>query len=207
MEGFLFNDKGKTDSFLSDRKRGEMKKKNRTKKLVVTGMLGTIAFLLMMLNLPVFTDFLKLDIGDIPALVGAFAYGPVVGIVVEIMKNMLDYLFKGSTTGIPIGHLANLTAGLLYVLPIYFVYKKFPSKTGLVIACLTGILLTTTFMSIFNYYYFLPLYAKYLNLNPESFGQMFEYIIKIIVPFNVLKGTVNSLVFFMIHPKLKKWFK
>lgn len=184
-----------------------MKRKNRTKKLVVTGMLGTIAFLLMMLNLPVFTDFLKLDIGDIPALVGAFAYGPVVGIVVEIMKNMLDYLFKGSTTGIPIGHLANLTAGLLYVLPIYFVYKKLPSKTGLVIACLTGILLTTTFMSIFNYYYFLPLYAKYLNLNPDSFGQMFEYIIKTIVPFNVLKGTANSFVFYMIHPKLKNWFK
>ena len=184
-----------------------MENKNRTKKIVLTGMLGAIAFLLMFINIPVFASFLKMDIGDIPALVGTFIYGPFVGFTVEFLKNTLDYLFKGSETGIPIGHIANLTAGLLYVLPVYFIYKRIPSKKGLVIACITGILLTTLFISIFNYYYFLPLYAKFLNLNPDSFGQMFKYIIKTIAPFNILKGTINSIIFFMLYPRLKKWFK
>ncbi|MDF2556452.1 MAG: hypothetical protein K0R71_280 [Bacillales bacterium] len=181
--------------------------KNRTKKIVATGMLGAIAYMLMLINPPVFADFLRLDIGDIPALVGAFAYGPIVGVVVEIVKNTLDYLFKGSPTGIPIGHLANLTAGLLYVLPVYFVYRKFSSKTGLIIAFITGIVMTTAFMSLLNYYYFLPLYAKYLGLNPDSFGQMIKYIMKTIVPFNLVKGTIDSIVFYMLFPKLSKWFK
>lgn len=184
-----------------------MKKKNRTKKLVVTGMLGTIAFMLMFINFPIFADFLKLDIGDVPALVGTFAYGPIAGVMVEFLKNTLDYLFKGSPTGIPIGHFANLTAGLLYVLPVYFVYKKFPNKRGLLIACITGVFLTTVFMSIFNYYYFWPQYAKYAGLNPKSFGKMFEYIFYMIIPFNIIKGTANSIVFYMIHPRLKSWIK
>lgn len=181
--------------------------KNKTTKIVATGMLGAIAYMLMLINPPVFADFLRLDIGDIPALVGTFAYGPFVGIVVEVVKNTLDYLFKGSLTGFPIGHLANLTAGLLYVLPVYFVYKKFPNKTGLIIACISGIVMTTTFMSLLNYYYFLPMYAKFLGLNPDSFGQMVKYIMKTIVPFNILKGTIDSIVFCLLFPKLSKWFK
>lgn len=183
-----------------------MEKNNRTKKIIFTGMMGAIAFLLTFIFFP-FTNFLKLDVADIPALVGTFVYGPIIGFAIEFLKNVLDYLFKGSDTGIPIGHIANLTAGLLYVLPIYFVYKKIPSKKGLLIACIIGVLSMTVFMSILNYYYYWPMYAKLSGLNPNSFGPMFDYLAKIIVPFNLLKGTITSIVFFVLYPRLKKIFK
>ena len=68
-----------------------------------------------------------------PALIAAITMGPVAGILVELMKNILDWIFSGAPTGVPVGHMANFATGILFILPAYYIYKKFTSVKGLVV--------------------------------------------------------------------------
>ena len=101
-------------------------KKQDLKMFVGIGMFGSIAFILMLLNfpLPPFPSFLNVDLSDVPALLAAIIFGPVAGILVELVKNVLDFVITGSETGIPIGHIANFVAGVTFVLTTYYIYNK-----------------------------------------------------------------------------------
>ena len=68
-------------------------KKFSVKAMVSIGMLSSISYVLMLLNfpLPPFPKFLMVDFSDIPALIAALIFGPVAGILVEFLKNTLDY--------------------------------------------------------------------------------------------------------------------
>ncbi|MGI6575950.1 MAG: ECF transporter S component [bacterium] len=91
-------------------------------KLVRVGILAGIAFVLMLIEfpLPFFPDFLKYDTSEIPVLLGTFSMGPWVGVLIQLIKNML-YLFL-SGRGNPIGVMGNFLAGSIMVLPAGYVY-------------------------------------------------------------------------------------
>ncbi len=99
-------------------------KNSKLNKLVKISVLGTIGFLLMFIEIPIpiFPEFLKIDISDIPALVGGFALGPVAGILIEFMKNILHGIFKGST--VFVGEIANFLVGSVLVGISAYIYKK-----------------------------------------------------------------------------------
>lgn len=86
------------------------------------GVLSSISIVLMLFNfpLPPFPNFLQVDFSDVPALLAAMTMGPVAGILVELLKNMLDWLLSGSITGVPVGHIANFTTGVLFIIPVTF---------------------------------------------------------------------------------------
>ncbi|WP_301281715.1 ECF transporter S component [Lysinibacillus capsici] len=88
-------------------------KKLNIKSMVAIGMLSSISYVLMLLNFPIppFPQFLMIDFSDIPALIAALIFGPAAGILVELIKNILDYFMTGSATGVPVGHIANFAAG------------------------------------------------------------------------------------------------
>lgn len=60
----------------------------------------------------------------------ALIFGPMAGILVEFIKNLLDLVMTGTLTAVPVGHIANFIAGILFVLPTYYVFKKINSKKG-----------------------------------------------------------------------------
>ncbi len=70
-------------------------------KLTMTAMLSAIAFILMFLefSVPVMPAFIKMDLSELPALVAAFAMGPVSGMMVCLIKNLL-HLFMTTTGGV-----------------------------------------------------------------------------------------------------------
>ncbi len=80
----------------------------------------------MLLNFPIppFPNFLKIDFSDIPALIGTLIFGPIAGVLIELIKNILDYFMTGSETGVPVGHFANFISGLMFILPTYYIYNK-----------------------------------------------------------------------------------
>ena len=72
-----------------------------TRALVVTAMLSAVAFVLMFIEFPLpmlIPSFVKMDISDLPALLGSFALGPVYGVVIELLKNLLHIVFKGTSS-------------------------------------------------------------------------------------------------------------
>lgn len=180
----------------------------RVKKLVILSMLGSIAYVLMLLNFPFpgLPPFLKIDFSDIPALIAALIFGPLAGIIVELIKNMLDFVMTGSPTGVPVGHLANLAAGILFILPTYYVYELLKkTKRGMTFGLITGTVVMAAFMSILNYYVILPAYTIFAGATALSGAETRQMITTAILPFNIVKGILITVVFMLLFVRLQTW--
>lgn len=182
-------------------------KKLNVKAYVSIGMLSSIAYILMLLNfpLPPFPNFLMIDFSDIPALIAALIFGPIAGVLVELFKNILDYFMTGSATGVPVGHVANFMAGVLFVLPTYYVYNRLKTKKGMTIGLIIGSVVMAVMMSILNYFVFLPAYTLFLNMPGMSAPEMRTMIVTGILPFNMIKGFIIAAVFLLIFSRLGTW--
>jgi riboflavin transporter FmnP len=96
-------------------------------KLIKISLLSVMAFLLMYIELPIpiFPEFLKIDISDLPALIGAFALGPIAGVIIELFKNILHGMLAGKTA---VGELANFLVGGCLVYVAGYVYRLEKAK-------------------------------------------------------------------------------
>ncbi|MEF2095780.1 ECF transporter S component [Bacillus sp. CFBP9009] len=182
-------------------------KKNKVKKTVTLAMMGSISYLLMLLNFPFpgFPTFLNVDFSDIPALMAALIFGPMAGILVEFIKNLLDLVMTGTLTAVPVGHIANFIAGILFVLPTYYVFQKINSKKGMTFALLAGTVSMAVFMSVLNYYVFLPAYTFFMGWDAMSAPESRKLVTTAILPFNVIKGVLITSVFMLLFIKLQTW--
>ncbi|MBG9590500.1 ECF transporter S component [Cytobacillus firmus] len=182
-------------------------KKLNIKSMVAIGMLSSISYVLMLLNFPIppFPQFLMIDFSDIPALIAALIFGPAAGILVELIKNILDYFMTGSATGVPVGHIANFAAGILFVLPTYYVYSKLKTKKGMTFGLVIGTMVMAVIMSVLNYLVILPAYTFFLNFPAMSAPEMRTMIVTGILPFNILKGIIISIVFMLIFTRMRTW--
>ena len=89
---------------------------DRVRKLTVTAMLAAVGCVLMMLDFPLpmlIPSFVKMDVSELPALLASFSLGPVYGILVCLLKNVLAAIFHGSTGGI--GEVCNFLMGAVFV--------------------------------------------------------------------------------------------
>lgn len=182
-------------------------KKLNVRSLVLIGMLSSLAYVLMLLNFPIppFPKFLLIDFSDLPALIATLILGPVAGILVELIKNILDYFMTGSETGIPIGHASNFVAGLLFILPTYYIYQKVKTKKGMTFALVIGTVTMAILMSVLNYFVFLPAYTYFVNMPAMAAKEAVQYIAAGILPFNIVKGLAMSIVFMLIFTRLHNW--
>ena len=94
--------------------------------------------------------------------------GPVAGIAVELIKNILHWFLSGSPTGVPVGEIANFTTGVLFILPIYYIFNKFRTAKGLIAGLIAGTVSMAVGMSLLNYAVFLPMYTYFLNMPPVT---------------------------------------
>lgn len=182
-------------------------------RLIKISLLSVMAFLLMYIEipLPIFPDFLKIDISDLPALLGAFALGPIAGVIIELFKNILHGIFAGKTAFV--GELANFLVGSCLILVSGYIYKIKKSKGGAIIALLIGTIIMSVFAGLLNLFVVLPLYEKVLHypldaivalgtaINP-SIKNLNSFILLSIIPFNILKGIVVSVVTLGIYKRV-----
>lgn len=185
-------------------------KKMSVSKMTKIAMLSVLAFVLMQLELmlPIFPSFLKIDVSDLPALVGAFAMGPFAGVAIEAVKNLL-HLFQTTTGGV--GELANFLIGSALVVPAAWIYTKHKTKKSAFI----GLMLGTVFMaitgSLMNYFVLIPFYTAFMPIdaiiglgtavNP-AIDSLWTLIVFGIFPFNVFKGIVVSLLTLLIYKRI-----
>ena len=182
------------------------KQSKKLRSFVTIGMLSSISFILMLLNFPLpwFPAFLQIDFSDVPALLATIIMGPVAGITVELVKNVLDWIFSGAPTGVPVGHMANLATSILFILPTYYVYKKFSTMKGLIIGLIVGTIVMSVGMAALNYVAFLPAYTYLLGWG--SFD-MYETIVLGILPFNIVKGIMMFVVVTMLYRTMRVWIE
>ena len=194
-----------------------MEKANRfsLRILTVTAVLSAIAFVLAFLEFPVplSPPFARMDLSDLPALIGAFAFGPFVGVLIEMVKNVLQ-LTTTATGGV--GELANFLMGTAFVLTAGMIYQRHKTKKTALLACLAGSFVMGIAAALANYYILLPLFEQFMPL--DQLIASFEAYIPFIhskwdivlfnaFPFNLLKGLVISLITMLSYKKLRPILK
>ena len=178
-------------------------------KLTSTAILTAMAFVLMYLefNLPFMPPFLKFDFSEVPVLVGSFAIGPVYGILIELLKNLLHLPFTG-TAGI--GEMSNFITGSIYVFSAGWIYGKHRSRKGAVASMAIATLVLGLIACPFNFFITLPLYGSVLNFPIEAIIGMSAAVNSMIktkmdlilwgfLPFNLFKGIVVAFITFWIY--------
>ncbi|HCO73413.1 MAG TPA: hemolysin [Clostridium sp.] len=120
-------------------------------RLVKISLLVAIAFILMLFEFPIpgFPPFLKLDLSDLPALIGGFALGPVAGVIIEGGKVILNLVFHGTYTG-GVGEFANFLIGGSFVFVASYVYHKNKTKKSAIIGLILGTIIMTIVVLIFG---------------------------------------------------------
>lgn len=188
-------------------------KNSKLSKHIKISLLSVIAFLLMFIELPIpiFPEFLKIDISDLPALIGTFAFGPVAGIMVEFMKNLLHGIFAGKTAFI--GEFANFLVGSMLVITSGVIYKKNKSKKGAIVSLICGTIVMSLGAGIVNYFVLLPLYEKVLGfsinavvgisskINPKIVD-IKTLIVFAIIPFNLIKGSIVCIITRVVYKSI-----
>lgn len=183
----------------------------KTRTLAATAMLGAIGFILMFLELsvPVMPSFIKLDFSELPALLAAFAYGPVSGTMVCLLKNVLHVFLGGSSNGV--GELSNFLMGCCYVVPAGLIYRRVKSRRGALLASVSGCIASAAMSLPINYFLIYPLYGKmmpmdailglYQALDPSCNG-LFDALLRFNVPFTLAKNALVCVLVFLIYKKL-----
>jgi len=172
-------------------------KNSKLQLITKIGILSALALLLYLIEfpLPLFPSFLKIDLGDLPAIIGAFALGPWVGVAIELIKNILHLMVRSSTGGI--GELGNFLTGSAYVLVAGYIYMRNKSKKTAIIGLITGTILMSVAMCFFNFFILIPVFTK----SPISMDNI-PLILTAILPFNLIKGVILSIVTLMLYKSL-----
>lgn len=180
---------------------------SRLLKLIILSLFGTISMVLLFLNfpLPFLPPYLKIDFGEVPTLLAALIFSPMAGVIVQLIKNVLYLLFTGAAD--PVGVVANFVAGITFVVPIAMVYHKFKGQKSLVSGLVAGTIVMTIAMGMFNYYVLLPIYSRIMGWGEMTSGVMLSTIFVGVVPFNLVKGVIVSVLFVPLFMKLKPWIK
>jgi riboflavin transporter FmnP len=173
-----------------------------TNVMVKISMLAGIAAVLMYLSFPILPAFnwLEIDFSDLPALIGAFAYGPLVGVIIETIKILIKFLIKPSVTA-GIGELANLIIGISFIIPVGLIYKRNRTRKTAVFGLITGTISMAVFGLLANFFIMIPLYSKFMPQLKES-AYLTNYIFYGVLPFNLIKGAVVSAVTILIYKKV-----
>lgn len=169
----------------------------------MTAMLSAVAYLLAFVefSVPLSPSFARMDLSDLPALIGAFAFGPLSGLLIELVKNTLQ-LLTTSTGGI--GEIANFLMGAFYVVTAGFIYKRHKTKKTALIACILASVVMGIAAALANYFILLPLdqlIASFAELLPFIHTKL-DVVLFNAFPFNLLKGLVIGGVTMLIYKKL-----
>ena len=187
--------------------------KKLTTKLAVTGMLTALAVALQFIefSIPIVPSFIKFDLSDLPELICTFALGPVWGLAVCFLKNLIHMPF-GSTAGV--GELANFVLGAAFVLPAGFIYQRRKTRKNALIACAVGVLAMAAVSFPLNYFAIYPLYTllgfpmeriigMYKMILPSA-DELWKCLLIFNVPFTLAKGVICSVLTLIIYKPISK---
>ena len=185
------------------------------KNVVLIGMFGALAAVLMILEVPlpiIAPSFYGLDLSEIPALVGSFALGPVAGVLIEAVKILVKLLLKSSSTAY-VGELANFCIGCAYIVPAGIIYMKHKTRKHAIAGMAVGTVVMVLAGCLLNAYIMLPFFSRFYGLPMDSLIEMgtainpainnvFTFVAIAVAPFNLIKAALTSLITFLIYKRI-----
>ncbi len=194
-----------------------MKKKFHARMIAVVGVLTAVAVVLQYLeiSIPIVPSFLKLDFSDLPALLGAFAFGPLAGVLIQLLKNLIHLAVSQSGF---VGELSNFLLGAVFVSVAGLIYQRKKTKTGALVGGILGAAAMALISVPVNYFLIYPLYYNVLGFPEIAVLNMYQAILPSVdsmwkallifnLPFTLVKGLISVAVSMLIYKPLSPLFK
>lgn len=181
-----------------------------TKQIATIGICAAISFVLMFVKFPVvYLGFLELEVSDVPAILMTLLYGPVAGVLVELIKNILH--LATTSTGMS-GELSNFLVSLGYVLPLGLISRYGKGRRKLEAGLAAGTIGMVCMGMLVNYFVTVPLYLTLFGKEAvmgmvqatiPSIHNVAGLVILGITPFNIFKGLLISALGYYLYKVLK----
>ena len=183
----------------------------KTHKIAVTAILSAVATVLMFISFPIpflIPPFVKMDFSELPALLAAFSMGPLSGVMVCLVKNLINLLF---TTTSGVGELCNFLLGVCFVIPAGWIYKVRRTRSGALLASGVGAVAMAVLSVPVNYFISYPFYTTFMPLDTiigmyqellPSVDGLLACLLIFNMPFTLLKGVLDVALAFLIYKPL-----
>ncbi len=192
-----------------------MRRRSSTRGMIVAAMLSAVAFVLMFIEFPIpalIPPFIKMDFSDLPALLGAFALGPVYGIAISFMKNLLIVVIKGSTTAC-VGEVCNFLLGAVFAFTAGLIYQKHKNRRGALLGAFLGAAVMALISVPVNFLITYPAYVKFYGMPLDAILGMYQMILPSAdtllkcllifnLPFTLVKGLADVALCFLVYKPL-----
>lgn len=191
------------------------KRSQNIRFIVMTGVLAAIATVLMMISfsVPFMPSFIKMDISELPALIAAYSMGPISGILVCLIKNLINVTM--TTTG-GVGELSNFLLGVCFVLPAGLMYRFRKNRKNAFLGALIGALIMGLASLPINYFLTYPVYSNFMPIEqivglyqaifPKVDG-LLSCLVIFNMPYTFFKGMINTLLTFLIYKHISPLIK
>lgn len=173
----------------------------------------------MLIDFPIFVapSFYKLDIGDLPCLIGAFAMGPIPGLFIQIIKILLKLLLKPTSTAF-IGEAAAFIFSSSYCISASIIYQSNKSKKGAIKAIIIGSIIMVLVSTIANYGFILDAYSKLYGMPLEAIiglgnkifpivTNKFSFVLCCVLPFNLIKAVLVDVLTMLLYKHISPLLK
>lgn len=185
------------------------------RSVCLISVLGGLAAVVMLFEFPllfVAPGFYKIDFSEVIVLLGAFALGPVEGVLIELIKVVVNTLIEGSATAY-VGEAANFAIGCALVLPASLFYRFRRTRKGALAGLVLGTLVMAAAGGVLNYYVLIPAYAKVFapldviigagtKINP-AVTDLKTFVLIAATPFNLLKGVLSSAITLLVYKRVR----
>ena len=179
----------------------------KTRMMVQITMLTAVAEVLMLFEIPLpfAPSFYK--------IIGCFAMGPAAGVAIEALKIFLNFIINGTVTA-GVGELANFAIGCSMVLPAGLIYRYHKTRKNAVLGMAAGTVVMAVIGGLLNGLVLLPAYAALFGGMDAIIGMgtavnknitgLQSFVLLSVVPFNLVKGVVVSLVTFLLYKHVSR---
>ena len=178
-----------------------------TPYLTRMAILVAVASILFLIEVPV-VAFYKLDVSNLPVLLGAFSMGTVPGLIILALKSVIGLLHSSSAG---VGELADFLMGAALIVPASLIYHGNKTRKNALIGMAVGTVCMVAVGVLANKFIMLPFYMGAYHMDMEGILKLanvggvdseWKLLLLITAPFNLLKGVVLSILTGLIYKPL-----
>ena len=196
-----------------------LKKHLTVKNISSIAVLGALGAVLMLFDFPIAIapSFYKIDLGDLPCLIGAFALGPVPALFIQLVKILVKLLLKPTSTAF-VGETAAFICSSVYCVSAAIIYQKNRSRNQALKAMIAASILMAFTGTIVNYLLIIPAYVKLYHMPLEtiiSLGQAIfpiisdklSFVLCCVLPFNLVKAMIVDILTLLLYKRISPLLK